>query len=231
MKRLLLLVVTVIVGVVVVAGSALAAKGDSHEPAVLVATVVGKAQTPEGELTHATLDLSIFPGATDAQPAPQTGIFSGEATLGGPFYNPSTSLQVPAHSLVTVTVKQYDTGGEIYNPFLATVSGTVDGTANYDGKVLKGIDPKNVAHTFTIHQFPENTQPYLFVSVPFPAHPDDEPNLANGFPPPYTITFSFITGGPGTYVWNCQFPCGSGYMQFGGPMSTRGWMAGTLAVV
>jgi hypothetical protein len=45
------------------------------------------------------------------------------------------------------------------------------------------------------------------------------------------VRFSFMTGGPGKYVWNCEFPCGDGtYAKFGAPMSTRGYMSGTLTV-
>ena len=110
------------------------------------------------------------------------------------------------------------------------MSGTVDGTATYNGKAAASIDPANVAHTFTIHQYPEGGQPYLFVSVPVPAQSDKAPNLANGYPAPIDVTFSFITGDPGTYVWNCEFPCGTGYVEFGGPMSQRGYMSGTVTV-
>jgi hypothetical protein len=32
-------------------------------------------------------------------------------------------------------------------------------------------------------------------------------------------------------VWNCEYPCGDGtYAKFGGPMSARGYMSGTLTV-
>ena len=61
---------------------------------------------------------------------------------------------------------------------------------------------------------------------------DDAPAAAGSdYPKPIEVTFSFRTKGPGEYVWNCEFPCGDGtYAKFGGPMSTRGWMSGTLTV-
>ena len=43
-------------------------------------------------------------------------------------YGPSTNLHVPAHSLVTVTIDQYDGGEKITNPYFAKVHGTVGGT-------------------------------------------------------------------------------------------------------
>jgi hypothetical protein len=53
------------------------------------------------------------------------------------------------------------------------------------------------------------------------------------------IVFQFKTGGPGTYVWHCYVPCGTGLAgdgiggqnNFGGPMATVGYMSGTLTVV
>jgi hypothetical protein len=35
---------------------------------------------------------------------------------------------------------------------------------------------------------------------------------------------------PGQYIWQCFDPCGSGFNGFGGPMSTKGYMSGTLTV-
>jgi hypothetical protein len=227
-------VVTVLIGVLVVAGTALLVHQRGAEPPSITASPAGKAQTPLGELNHATLDLSIFPQASASQPGPEIpsgGASIAAASQGWPFYSPSTTLELPAHSLITITIHQYDTGGQIYNPWLAKVSGTVNGRATVAGKEVTEIDPNNVAHTFTIHQYPETTQPYLFVSVPVPAQSDKAPNEANGYPKPIDVTFSFITGDPGQYVWNCEFPCGNGYVEFGGPMSQRGFMSGKISVV
>lgn len=234
MKRGLLALLTVLIGAAVVVGTAALVHRRGSEPPTLTATPAGSAQTPVGQLNHATLDLSIYPNSSSSQPGPE--IPAGETALvassqGWPFYSPSTTLELPAHSLITVTIHQYDTGGQIYNPWLASVSGTVDGKADYAGKSLSKIDPNNVAHTFTIHQYPEKTSPYLFVSVPVPAQSSKAPNEANGYPAPIDVTFSFITGDSGEYVWNCEFPCGSGYVEFGGPMSQRGFMSGKVKVV
>jgi hypothetical protein len=79
---------------------------------------------------------------------------------------------------------------------------------------------------------PEGNQPYLFVSVPVPAQSANAPTDANGYPTkPIDVTFTFRTGAPGNYVWNCEFPCGTYYVSFGGPMSQRGYMSGTVKVV
>jgi len=68
--------------------------------------------------------------------------------------------------------------------------------------------------------------------VPLPGIPDDaEPAEGSDYATPHVITFQFVTGGAGTYAWNCEFPCGENYAGFGGPMSSYGYMDGTLKVV
>jgi hypothetical protein len=196
----------------------------SH-PSELQASVKGYVNTPSGRLPHAFLNLAAYPDAM----AGEHGA-SGGAHPDWVSYGPTTNLQVPAHSVVTITIKQYDSGGTIYNPYFAQVHGTLDGTETVNGKKVTGIDPNNVGHTFTLHMFPTGNQPEVFISVPLPAVADNAPNLANGYPKPEVVSFSFITGAAGTYVWNCEYPCGTEYRSFGGPMSSVGYMDGTLKV-
>ncbi|MGZ4629625.1 hypothetical protein [Oryzihumus sp.] len=216
---------TVLGGVVAVGvvGTSLAHSAPTPPP--LRATVQGMANTPQGQLPHAFLTLQTWP---DNMAGPHGK--DGGAQPGWVTYGPTTNLSVPAHSLVTVTIQQYDTGGEITNPYFAQVHGTVDGKEVVDGKAVTGVDPAHVGHTFTLHSLVTNQDP-LFVSVPVPAVADDAPALANGYPKPHTVVFSFLTKGPGNYVFQCEFPCGDGYYaKFGGPMSTQGYMAGTVTV-
>lgn len=196
----------------------------SH-PSELRASVRGYADTPSGRLPHAFIDLSTYP---DAMAGEHGG--SGGAHPDWVSYGPTTNLEVPAHSLVTMTIDQYDSGGAITDPYFAQVHGTLDGSETVNGKKVTGIDPNNVGHTFTLHMFPSANQPEVFISVPLPAVADNAPSLANGYPKPNVVTFSFVTGAPGTYVWNCEYPCGTEYQGFGGPMSTLGYMDGTLKV-
>lgn len=216
---------TILGGAVAVglAGTALAQA--SAAPRAIHATVTGVAQTPEGELPHAFLQLDTWP---DSMAGPHGK--DGGAHPNWVSYGPSTNLSVPAHALVTVTIKQYDSGDRIANPYFAQVHGTVDGSATVDGQPITGVDPEHVGHTFTVHSQVTNQDP-LFVSVPLPAVADDAPVLDNGYPAPHVITFSFITKGPGEYVFQCEFPCGDGtYAKFGGPMSQTTYMAGTFSV-
>jgi hypothetical protein len=221
------LAITIGGGLVVVGLTAFGLSGHGINDLRLDAAVSGTAQTPEGTLPHATLKLATYPDSMAGEHGASGGTHPDWVS-----YGPSTNLHVPAHSLVTVTLSQYDGGEKITNPYFAKVHGTVDETMTVDGKTETGADPEHIGHTFTIHAAPGNQDP-LFVSVPLPAVADDAPTAADtGYPTsPHVVVFSFITHGPGTYVWNCEYPCGDGYYaKFGGPMSTQGYMSGSLTV-
>ncbi|MDQ2758151.1 MAG: hypothetical protein M3Y71_16620 [Actinomycetota bacterium] len=224
MHTMIGLAATVLGGVVAVSAAGAALSHDSAQPPRLQATVQGVVQTPEGTLPHAFLSLDTWPDSMAGPHGKDGGAHPDWVT-----YGPSTNLAVPAHSLVTVTLSQYDTGEEITDHYFAQVHGTVDGTETVDGQVVKAVDPLHVGHTFTLHSNVSSQDP-LFVSVPLPGVPDDAPTLANGYPKPHVITFSFITKGPGTYVFQCEFPCGESYANFGGAMSTQTYMEGTVTV-
>jgi hypothetical protein len=161
-------------------------------------------------------------------------------------YGPTTTLTVPAHSVVTMTIENYDGYTPLLNPFYAVPQETTDGNGvltntiqvatdpNSDFTTVNKVDPEQVSHTFTIHSIAnQKDQPWLYVSVPITGVPDarmDE-GVDNGFPLPVVTKFSFVVGGPGTYIWQCFDPCGSNYDGFGGPMSTKGYMSGTFTVV
>jgi hypothetical protein len=175
-------------------------------------------------------------------------------------YWPTTSLVLPAHALVTIKIMNFDSATTLLNNFYAQPQGTVDaatgqqnvmlvnGPGGTSGKALNNQllatqDPTAVSHTFTIHSIPNANQPWLYVSVPItgvnvcdPSQPNVQPpDCANaddaGMPDTPVVTeFSFMTGDPGQYIWQCFDPCGANYNGFGGPMATRGYMSGTLTV-
>jgi heme/copper-type cytochrome/quinol oxidase subunit 2 len=133
-----------------------------------------------------------------------------------PGYAPST-LVVPANSLVTVTLRDYDLGDTplpANSPFTA-VQGTIGGIATADGKAYTSLAPEKVAHTFTVAQ--------LHVNVPLPG--DGVKGAAYD-----SVTFTFRTGSAGTYIFQCYDPCGTGSSGWEGPMVTKGYMMGTLTV-
>lgn len=194
-----------------------------QQPAPALAAAAKAGSDPH----HVYLHLSTYPDSMAGEHGADGGSEPDWVS-----YGPTTTLRVPRDSLVTVTISQYDGGEEITNPWFAQVHGTVGGTETVNGKTVTKINPEEVGHTFTIHAAPTAQDP-LFVSAPLPAVPDDTPPAAGSdYPKPIEVTFSFRTKGPGTYVWNCEFPCGDGYYaKFGGPMATRGYMSGTLTVV
>jgi hypothetical protein len=141
----------------------------------------------------------------------------------------STHLTVPANSPVRVTIQQYDTATGLRNPFFARPQGISGGVMQLDGKPVDVIDPGLTSHTFAI--------PQLDVFVPLPGVADDASNQCAAAPctpdqAHRTITFTFQTGTPGRYRWQCFVPCAAGYVTgFGGPMQTFGYMDGYLDVV
>ena len=133
-----------------------------------------------------------------------------------PAYAPN-SLVVPANSLVTVTIRDYDMGDTPLpkgSPF-TTVQGVVGGVAYADGHAYTALAPEKVAHTFTI--------PQLHINVPLPGD--------STIGKPYgVVTFTFRTGAAGSYYFQCFDPCGTGSNGWEGPMVTKGYMRGTLTV-
>ena len=119
----------------------------------------------------------------------------------------STVFQVPAHSLVHVTLYQYDTATGLRNPFWSQVRGTVGGTMTVDGKTMGALPP------------------------------DDAKNQCSAAPCTLaeahtTITFTIRTGKPGKFRWQCFVPCAAAFIfGNGGPMQSVGWMDGYLHVV
>ena len=227
-KRLFALLGTVILGVAVMAGIGTYVASAKNDSRVLDATPAGTFTTPEGQiLNNFTLDLSAYPDS----------MFGGHGADGGAHpawvsYGPgATNLRVPAHSAITVTIKNYDSGGSLRNDFFGAMRGTVGGTAILNGKVVTSIPSDKVGHTFTVHGMADaNSQ--IFVSVPLKIAPDAE-DVKEGYSKnPSVTTFTFITGGEGDYVWNCEYPCGDGTVaRFGAPMSTMSYMSGHFQVV
>lgn len=231
MRRLVWGLVTVGLGVLFVLGVGVYFSSVSPATAqgFFAAKIDGTVQTPRGEMPHATLELSSWP---DSMGPASMGGCHGED--GGQFpdwvtFCPGTNFELPANAAVTVRITQYDGGEVLNNPYFAQVVGTIDGTATLNGETFTSIPPNKVGHTFTMHSIANANQDNIFVSVPLKAA--DEENVANGYPVPNIIEFTFYTGDPGKYYWNCEFPCGDGtYANFGGPMSRQGYMAGEILV-
>ncbi len=141
----------------------------------------------------------------------------------------STVLDVPAYSTISVTIYNFDTATGLRNPFWGQPEGTGGGTIKVDGKSMNVLDPSLASHTFTI--------PDLGVSVALQGISDKQANNACAAAPcplssPHTTTtFTFKTGKPGKYRWQCFVPCAFKFIfGNGGPMQSLGWMDGYLMV-
>jgi hypothetical protein len=140
----------------------------------------------------------------------------------------STNFTVPAHALVHVTVYQYDGASGLRNPFLGRAQGVEGNVIQVDGKTVASIDPSLASHTFAIAAY--------HLVVPLEGVPDNAKNTCDQAPcgldkAHRTITFSFRTGAPGRFRWQCFVPCAAGFIfGFGGPMQTIGYMDGFLTV-
>ena len=218
--------ITLVIALIVFAGVGLLfhAQAYSSPAGTLVATDVGTSTVKGVALKHVTLHFNTYPDAS--------GSVNGVPIHPGgnpawPSYGPTNQYQVPAHALVTVTIRQYDSGGALNNAWFDKVRGTVGGTAIINGKVVTSINPNNVGHTFTVRGTP-GTDPGFFVSVPLPLVPGDSQTDNGKYE---TIVFSFISGDKGLYAWNCEFPCGTSIASFGGPMNAYGYMSGFVHVV
>ena len=141
----------------------------------------------------------------------------------------STTYTVPAHSLLHMTIYQYDGDSGLRNPFIGQAQGTVGGKFLLNGKPTQAIDPATASHVFAI--------PQLGVSVPLPGVADDAKNQCPNAPcylsnAHQTISFTIRIPGKGLYRWQCFVPCAAGYIAgFGGPMQTVGYMGGFIRVV
>ncbi len=222
---------SIILGFGVVAGIVVGLRsigGLGYEPNVLLAAKTGP--------NAAVLDLSTYPNSNVCHPdAPVPEInwvtYCASTNVQG------TNIEVPPNSLITVVIKQYDTPTGLLNDFFQTVQGTVGGVAMYNNKPMSQINAADVAHTFTIQSQPDETNP-IFVSVPLLGVPATAPANqtinGNSYPAPSVIEFQFRTGpADHVYIWHCYVPCGSNLEApygFSGPMSTTGYMAGTITV-
>jgi hypothetical protein len=139
----------------------------------------------------------------------------------------STIFDVPANTLVHVTIYNFDGASGLRNPFWALARG-VGGYA-VNGHQRQRIFAGSTSHTFAV--------PTLGISVPLPGVPGSAPNQCSVTPCSQhtmaheTVTFTIKTGKAGWFRWQCFVPCAAGWLNgFGGPMQTMGYMGGYLHV-
>ena len=180
----------------------------------------------QGGGTHLTLETVAAAGKL----APRNPSWVTYAIRSGGQWVHSTIYKVPAYSLVHVTIYQFDSPTGLRNAFLSQAQGTIGGTFMLDGKTVNSIPAEEASHTFAI--------PQLGVFVPLSGVSEEAKNPCEEGPcepskfAHRTVTFTFRTGAPGRYRWQCFVPCAAGYyFGNGGPMQTLGYMGGFLDVV
>lgn len=255
-KRIFAALGTVILGVGLIAGIGSYVAAAKNDPGHIEASPAGNYTAPDGKsYPHYTLNLNTYPNALFGGHHGKNGahpdwVSYGAAGANGevqPDATGGTNYIVPAHSAITISIWQYDSGESLNNDYFAHVRGTVDGTASfvkrYDVAGKTNVTPEEqitnipsdmVGHTFTIHGM-SDAQDQVFLSIPLMMADDAEVTAAEeegGYTNfPTKTTFTFITGGAGEYVWNCEFPCGDGTIaRFGNAMSTMGFMSGHFTV-
>jgi hypothetical protein len=182
------------------------------------------AQTPTG----AQLYLGTVPAAAlnDAHPT-WVSYYAVDASGGN--WRHVTTYVLPAHTLVHVTIYEFDTQTGLRNEFISQATGTVGGNFMLNGKPTQAIDPTVASHVFAV--------PEIGLSVPLPGPPSTAKNLCANAPCSLsnaheTISFTFRTPAAGLYRWQCFVPCALGFIEgFGGPMQTVGYMDGFIKVV
>ena len=231
-KRLISATLFVAIGVGAVYGVAWFLKrGMTDQEPPVKAVINGTIATERGTLPHAFVELSVYADSVSGN------VHGGENGLhpGYVSYGPGSHLILPANSYVTLTIKGYDGGERLNHDYWRKVVGTADGTALYNGVARTELGPEEVQHTFTVHAIPNPKQDDFYLNVPVLKQSDEAMTAFDEtgvLPEPMITQVSFYTGGPGEYVWNCEFPCGDGtYAKFGAAMAEWGYMSGKVSVV
>jgi hypothetical protein len=140
-----------------------------------------------------------------------------------------TVWKLPANATVHVTIYNFDGASGLRNPLWGRPQGVDGNIMIVDGKKLDVMPPEDASHTFAV--------PAYGLVVPVAPVGDDAKNQCGYGPCPMstahrTIQFTFHTGKPGHYRWQCFVPCAAGWIDgFGGPMQTIGYMDGFLDVM
>ena len=119
----------------------------------------------------------------------------------------TTVFTLPANALVHVTIYNFDGASGLRNPLLGRPQGLV-GPELVDNKPLEVMPPDQPSHTFAV--------PELGILVPIAPVADDAKNQCDFAPCSLsnahrTMTFTFRTGKPGHYHWQCFVPCAAGF--------------------
>jgi hypothetical protein len=144
MRRYLGALVTVLVGAAIVVGVLLTLSATARIPKLMAASDSGTYNLDAKNLKHVTLHIQTFPaspyedpdwlaknypdGTDNGMPLPPAGDNQDWVT-----YWPTTTFQVPAHSVVTIVLENYDGKSTLLNDFYNKPQGTLGNTITVDG--------------------------------------------------------------------------------------------------
>lgn len=171
----------------------------------------------------------------------------------------SAVITLPAHTLITLTIVDYDTGatanigpsGTSNNSTYAQVIGTVggveylyNGTSPYVNATLSGNASDNIIIShglgWAVSSLPWNNSMggweviHTFTIVQNGAILLNIPTFGGNNPSGGAVTVAqFYLNTTGTFTWQCFVPCGEENVLdgWGGAMATAGWMTGVVNVV
>ncbi len=185
---------------------------------VFALALLGGYLIPRPGVAHAAATAGATQPTAQATPHIYLTIVNKDGKDGSPMYVPA-DFKLPANSDVEITIRNFDDGADAVTSPTNELRGTIGGTVSLQQQIYGALTAApattytqlpadGVSHTFSITQ--------LGVNVPVP--------------PLSTVTFRIHTGAAGTYTWNCLVPCGTGPAGWGGPMSTPGYMTGTVTI-
>lgn len=133
-----------------------------------------------------------------------------------------TTITVPSHRLIELTITTYDMGNLTTNPIFLNVNGTVNNQMTIINGTMASMDDysmswannvssvpaSEILHTFTIKD--------LNINIPVVAQTTE-------------IAYLMINQA-GTFQWQCYAPCGAGTSGWSDNMADAGWMSGTFIV-
>ncbi len=193
-------------------GAALAVGGGGRTVTTsLTSTVTNSSTGSPFVVTLVIATNSVYNSTEGSQPA--------YFVLGANGLQSSQNMSLPANRLIKLVIMNYDDGNASLNvPNDNVVSGTAGGTvfvasnSNINasqgssgivitgGQTVSSVPAVDVAHTFTV--------PSLNLNIPVPVSS--------------TVVAYFTISKAGSFLWFCETACGDA------PMSTPGWMTGTL---
>jgi hypothetical protein len=132
-------------------------------------------------------------------------------------------INIPAGIPVHLTITAYDMGSLPVPSQYLKVVGTkgnqmtlINGTSAMSDNISQQWENNVSSVTHALHTFTVMKGSTAILNIPVVAGD--------------TEIATFILNSPGVYSWQCYAPCGTGSAGWNGPMSTSGWMSGSLAV-